>query len=105
MLRADLKSWGYKFCKNKKRPYFEGHEREDVVKSRKEFVKYFTDRSDHYYKINEENIEWILPTEKPCILIFHDESTFRSGEQSHSRWQREGNEPFYSKGYIFCLIK
>lgn len=97
MLRLDLKSWGYKYCKNTKRPYFEGHERADVVKIRKEVVDYFIDREEHYYRFNEDN-KWILPTEKPCIMIFHDESTFRSGEQFHSRWLKEGHEPFLKKG-------
>jgi hypothetical protein len=38
----DLISWGFKFDANKKRPYFEGHERPDVVDHRKKF--YFLDR-------------------------------------------------------------
>ena len=97
ILRLDLKSCGYKNCKNTKRPYFEGHERQDVINVRKEVVDYFIDLEEHYYRFNEDN-KWSLPTEKPCILIFHDESTFRFGEQFHSRWLKEGNEPFLKKG-------
>lgn len=33
--RADLMKWGAKWDKNKNRPYFEGHEREDVIVKRK----------------------------------------------------------------------
>ena len=31
-------------------------------------------------------------------MLFHDESTFRSGEQLSSRWFKKGSEPFISKG-------
>ena len=37
--RVDLLKWGAKYEKNSNRPYFEGHEREDVVKKRKEFCE------------------------------------------------------------------
>ena len=42
--------------------------------------------------------KWIKPIEKPCVLMFHDESTFRCGEQLTKRWFKKGNEPFISKG-------
>ncbi|CAF4979497.1 unnamed protein product [Rotaria sp. Silwood1] len=42
---------------------------------------------------------WILPTQNPHrILIFHDESTFRSGEVSPKRWFFQEHTPFFSKG-------
>ncbi|CAF4774426.1 unnamed protein product, partial [Rotaria sp. Silwood2] len=40
--RLDLRRWGAKFDANSQRPYFEWHERDDVVKHRNEFVNYFT---------------------------------------------------------------
>ncbi|CAF4790715.1 unnamed protein product, partial [Rotaria sp. Silwood2] len=36
--RLDLRRWGAKFEGNSQRPYFEGHERDDVVKHRNEFI-------------------------------------------------------------------
>jgi hypothetical protein len=54
MVRFDMKNWGYKWKKNKKRPFFEGHEREDVVKHRSEVVNYFLDRKDHYWVVDPE---------------------------------------------------
>ena len=42
--------------------------------------------------------EWVLPNEWPCVLVSHDETTFRSGEQSTKRWQIDGSEVFFNKG-------
>ena len=97
-VRLDLENWGFKYDYNKKRPYFEGHERVDVVQSREHFIDYFVERIDHYYRVNEEEKpNWIFPLEKPCVLIYHDESTFRSGEQSCKRWFGP-NASFFNKG-------
>ncbi|CAF4797658.1 unnamed protein product [Rotaria sp. Silwood1] len=42
---------------------------------------------------------WTLPTQSPpCILLFHDESTFRSGEVCSKRWFFGKEAPFHSKG-------
>ncbi len=98
LLIYDLKRWGFKNKSNSKRPYFEGHERDDVVPERNKFVDYFLGRVENYYTVNEENNSWISPVEKPCILLFHDESTFRSAEQNAKKWFMDGFEPFQSKG-------
>lgn len=58
-----------------KKTFFEGHERSDVVEHRNEFLAYFLSRHDHYYSIVDKSLEWLNPSEKPFILIFHDEST------------------------------
>jgi hypothetical protein len=38
LIRLDLARWGAKWGKNSKKPYFIGHEREDVVKERKKLI-------------------------------------------------------------------
>jgi hypothetical protein len=55
--RVDLLKWGAKWDKNKNRPYFEGHERVDVVVKRNEFVDYFIKNKDLYYypDVDENN--------------------------------------------------
>ncbi len=98
MVRFDMKNWGYKWKNNKKRPFFEGHERDDVVKHRSEFIDYKLNRKDHYWTVDPETNEWIAPIEKPCLEIFHDEASNASNEQSPMRWVKEGAEPFISKG-------
>ena len=98
--RLDLRRWGAKFQANSQRPYFEGHERADVVAQREEFVSSFLARKKHYYTVKEgDDPSWQSPTaKKPCILICHDESTFRSGEVSAKRWIMENHSPFFNKG-------
>ncbi|CAF4611883.1 unnamed protein product, partial [Rotaria sp. Silwood2] len=68
--RIDLRRWGATFKPNSQRPYFIGHERQDVVKHRAEFVSYFLTRKDRYYTVSDgEQPMWNIPTGKPCILI------------------------------------
>ncbi|CAF1516535.1 unnamed protein product [Adineta steineri] len=98
--RLDLRRWGARFESNSQRPYFEGHERQDVVQHRTDFLQHFLPRKNLYYTISEgTKPKWQIPTVKrPVILIFHDESTFRSGEVAAKRWLYEEQAPFYSKG-------
>jgi hypothetical protein len=94
-LNRDLLEWGFNFDPNTKRPYFEGHERSDVLIEREKFINHFLDRKEHYYTVDESIVpKWIEPVEKPCVLIFHDESTYRSNEQSSKRWLLKNHEPF-----------
>ncbi|CAF4219816.1 unnamed protein product [Rotaria sordida] len=70
--RLDLRRWGAKFEANSQRPYFEEHERDDVVKHRNAFINYFIAHKDFYYTItNGETSMWKIPTHNPPrILIF-----------------------------------
>ncbi|CAF1389676.1 unnamed protein product [Adineta ricciae] len=75
------------------------HERADVVAHRNEFVSHFLQHKDEYYTIGDgDQPKWIIPSHNPRVLIFHDESTFRSGEISAKRWIMEDHTPFFSKG-------
>lgn len=68
--RLDLRRWGCKFDKNTGRPYWAGHEREDVVISREAFVKKLVTDKDSYYLITEgENPQWIIPKNNPKIFL------------------------------------
>ena len=65
-------------------------------------MNYFSERKENYYTINEDecadSICWNTPIGKPCVLIFHDESTFRCGAKMKKRWHSKDKEPFISKG-------
>ena len=84
--RVDLISWGAKWDKNKNRPYFEGHEREDVVTSRNKFVNQFLNNKEMYFSTRRDELGWpywVIPSSlKKRIVLAHDESTYRSGEQA-----------------------
>ena len=103
--RADLIEWGARWDSNKNRPYFEGHERDDVVIERKKFVQYFLSNKTLYYSVDSNN-NWIMPIrregeiydEKVRVLISHDESTFKSGEVQSKRWIFPDTAPFFNKG-------
>ncbi|CAF5167870.1 unnamed protein product, partial [Rotaria magnacalcarata] len=93
--KLDLRRFGAKFTANSSRPYFLGHEQEDVVKHRKEFVKYFIEREQHFYTIANDAVpQWKTPTMTPTILLCHDESTYKCGEIAAKRWIISGNAPF-----------
>jgi len=97
--RVDLLKWGAKYDENKNRPYFEGHEREDVIEARKCFIEHMHEIKDFCYVPKKDNVySWIQPMRKKKILISHDESTFRSGEVSRFRWIFPERAPFFNKG-------
>jgi hypothetical protein len=110
--RRDLLKWGAKYEINKKRPYFHGHERPDVIEYRNEFVKKFdiTKKSFGFLQkfIDEES--YLKPSivrienEKRCVVTCHDESTFRSGESAPSRWVWNNEYTFFNKGYGQSLM-
>ncbi|CAM4860679.1 unnamed protein product [Rotaria socialis] len=96
--KLDLRRFGAKFTANSSRPYFLGHEREDVVKHRKEFVKYFIEREQHFYTITNDAVpQWKTPTTTPAVLLCHDESTYKCGEIVAKRWIMSDNAPFCNK--------
>jgi len=100
--RSDLLRWGAKYDKNTKRPYFEGHERPDVVLKRKELVSKLMRDKDLYiapdFDQNLRLLNWVRPIRKVKILISHDESTYRSGEISLKRWMWDDIVAFFNKG-------
>ena len=68
--KLGLRRFGAKFRANSSRPYFLGHEREDVVKHREEFVKYFIEGENHFYTITNDAVpQWQTPTTAPTILL------------------------------------
>ncbi len=81
-----LDHWGFKYLNNKSRPYINGHEREDVVAVRKDFVHFFAANKENYYfyEKNEDLYGWkyAVPSESARIKIAYDESTIRSGKLS-----------------------
>ena len=104
--KRDLTDWGITCDKNGGQPYFEGHNRTDVVEDRESFIDYFTKRSDSYYQLSEDKeVQWIKPssTKRSTILCAHDEVSFRSGEQSAYIYNVPGQTRFYNKGTEFVL--
>ena len=76
--RLDLRRWGAKFEANSQRPYFEGHERDDVVKHRNEFINYFLAHKSFYYTITDGDTPmWVMPTQNPHRILLCKSSNRR----------------------------
>ncbi len=112
--RRDLLRWGFYLGKNKNRPYYLGHEREDVVIHRNEFTKYFVERKHLYWTLTDtedkENCEWTMPMrqengDKKVALFCHDEVNNRRGEVSEKKWFYPGEEPFFQKGRMQSIMQ
>ena len=64
--RLHLRRWEAKFEANSQRPYFEGHERDDVVKYLNEFINYFLTHKGFYYTITDGDTPmWNMPIQSP----------------------------------------
>lgn len=68
--RVDLIGWGAKFDSNLQRPYFEGHERPDVVNHRQNFLSYFLKNKQCFYTVSDgDSPSWISPTQAPKRVL------------------------------------
>ncbi|CAF1339451.1 unnamed protein product [Adineta ricciae] len=68
--QLDFRRWGAKFEANAQRPYFEGHEKDDVVKHRNDFINYFLEHKDFYRTITDgEAPAWSLPVKSRQRII------------------------------------
>jgi hypothetical protein len=89
---------GFTYQDAKKDVYFDGHEREDVVKYREEvFLKAWQEHSRRFVIFKEDG-SWekphgLRPNEKPLVLVTHDESTFNANDGKHRFWAKKGEQP------------
>ena len=95
-------SLGFDYSKYRK-GYVDGHERPDVIKERKAFIKEInalesshkpppacSDGVPHYPLGNES-------ADKNLVLIYHDETTFHSNEGRKAGWHVKGEWPLLPK--------
>ena len=97
-----LHEWGYSYG-NKKGLFFDGHEREDVVKYAKEWALRMVDymhRSEFYEGDQEENVlePVLLEGEEKVVFVTHDESTFYANDGKNDIWSLEGESSIRKKG-------
>ncbi|RIA99536.1 hypothetical protein C1645_811341 [Glomus cerebriforme] len=86
----------------KKGIYFDGHEREDVIEYRKEFLDKMLIYEMFMSTFEGENIEQkdpiLLPNEKLHIFITHDECLFYANDDRPIVWAPIGEPPLRKKG-------
>lgn len=97
-----LKKLGLIPQSRKKGIYFDGHEREDVVEYRKEFLDKMLVYEKFMPTFEGENMEQknpiLLPNEKLHILITHDECLFYANDDRPIVWAPVGEPPLRKKG-------
>ena len=93
---------GYRFEGYRKGIYFDGHEREDVVIYRKEFLKIMKELEQQMARYEGEEMEVIPPVLKPdereLILVTHDECIFYANDGKKRIWVDDGEMPLRKKG-------
>src|SRR4051794_18010418 len=92
---------GFFFENSRKDVYIDGHEREDVVKYRKIFLKSWQKMSSQFVIFREYG-SWDEPSNNsslpPLVLVTHDESTFNANDEKRRLWMKKGEQPIHSKG-------
>jgi hypothetical protein len=97
---------GYKPELKKKGFYVDGHEREDVVRHRQEYVPRMLGYQDRMRQFDEVTMEPLIPLHVPLLLpdgqkelvwLYHDESTFYANDGSHMIWQSDEHQDLLPK--------
>ncbi len=85
-----MHTMGYRWTKDPKGQYVDGHERKDVVAYRqKEFLPKFKEiekRMRDWAANNEEIVNTAQSAGRRIVVWFHDESTFYANDRRLSRW-------------------
>ena len=68
--RLDLRRWGARFEANTQRPYFEGHDRDDIVRDRQKFIEHFLNGENHYFTVSDDDKpSWKTPSQIPSRIL------------------------------------
>ncbi|PKB97087.1 hypothetical protein RhiirA5_298178, partial [Rhizophagus irregularis] len=93
---------GYSFQQYRRGIYYDGHERDDVLQYRKEFLEKMFEHEKYMSKYEGESMDRIHPNlpegEKERILVVHDECIFYSNDGKRGLWTKDGEMPLRKKG-------
>jgi hypothetical protein len=102
-----LKKLGYSWKDVTKDVFVDGHERDDVVRYRKEFLDTMDSLLPFIVEFNEDGTmkEKEYPIgchvggpDRPIVLITHDESIFSANDGRHQAWIEDGSTFLRPKG-------
>jgi len=106
--RRWLVKLGFTWGDVKKGIFFDGHEREDVVEYRKQFLEFIHGLLPYMVEFNEngsiepkeypENCHVGGPGRRPVILITHDESIFSANDGRRQAWMKKNHVFLRPKG-------
>ena len=100
---------GYSFTRIKKGMYIDGHERDDVIQYRGEFLKnifYYETFMEKYSGDFMDIVEQptFPPGGKRHVLVVHDESLFYANDGQSSMWVHPKHPPLRKKGKGKCIM-
>lgn len=98
-----LKELGWTYQRQHKDIYYDGHERDDVVKYREIFLTQMEEFERLMPRPDENDIMVIIepslnPGDKRYIIVTHDESVFYSNDGKKTFWGPKGHMPLRKKG-------
>ena len=97
-----MKKLGYRWVRRYRGQYADGHEREDIIGARKEFIRQwyeFVPRMRVWTGDDLTISEPLPPGTRPVVAWPHDESTYYAHDRRESRWVKVGESATpYKKG-------
>ena len=95
--RLWLHRMGFSYRQFSKGVYFDGHERDDVVEHRKEYLDTMTSLQDRMLTSPSQYLPPFSSTLPPIIRVFHDESTFHANADQSFHWSDGSNQALKQK--------
>ncbi|CAB4417942.1 unnamed protein product [Rhizophagus irregularis] len=94
--------WGYKYDEKKKGVYYDGYERPDVVKYRKEWLKRMFEYKKSMKDFDSNMLDVVLepqlkPEEKELVQVTHDECHFYANDRQRKIWMQKDENILRSK--------
>jgi hypothetical protein len=94
--------WGYKYDEKKKGVYYDRHERPDVVKYRKEWLKRMFEYKKSMKDFDGDILDVVLepqfkPEEKELVQVTHDECHFYANDGQQKIWMKKDEDILRSK--------
>ena len=94
--------WGYKYDERKKGVYYDGHERPDVVKYKKEWLERMFEYQKYMKVFNSNMLDVVLepqlkPEEKELVQVTHDECHFYANDGQQKIWMKDDEDILQSK--------
>lgn len=107
--RIYMHNWGYSYDTHTKGIYIDGHEREDVIAYRQQFITRFEEYQKRMPFYEEEDMVQKEPNlkdgEKKLILVTHDECCFHAYDGMKQIWLAEGEQLLRKKGEGKALMR
>jgi hypothetical protein len=96
-----MRTLGYRFVRNHRGQYVDGHERDDVVHYRQHVFlpKWYSLKNRMWLYGNISLEDFIRKSRRPVVVWFHDESIFYAHDRRKARWVLQDESPTpYAKG-------